>query len=61
MKMSKAEKIQHLINCLNQSNDEVIMFRIPKGWKSAVETMSKNEIFFKAKHEEGLIYTFTKI
>ena len=59
--MSKKEKIQQLINWLNQSNDEVIMFRIPKGWKSAVETMSENEIFFKAKHEQGLIYTFTRI
>ncbi len=61
MKMSKAEKIQQLINWLNQSNDQVTMMRIPKGWKSAVETMSENKIFFKAKHEQGLIYTFTKI
>ena len=58
--MSKAEKIQQLINWLNQSNDEEIIMRIPKGWKSAVETMSENKIFYNAKHEQGLIYTFKK-
>ena len=59
--MSKAQKIQQLINWLNQSNDAEIMMKIPNGWKSAAETMSKNKIFFTAKQEEGLIFTFTRI
>ena len=42
--MSKTEKIQQLINWLNESNDEQIIMMIPKGLKSAAETMSKKKI-----------------
>lgn len=59
--MSKSEKIQELLNRLNHHNSDSILLEIPKGWKSAVETMSKNKIFFTAKQEDGLIFTFTRI
>ena len=59
--MKKTEKIQQLITWLNETSEKKITMSIPKGWKSAVETMTKNKIFFTAKQEDNLIFTFTRI